>query len=259
MAGCSPRRSRSRRPRTGGGEAAGLARTINRPDADGVALAADRAAGWARLGDDVRRRSAAGGDRAVGLSRLSAASIAHAVGLDSFASLSRDPASRCTAGRLSTPSHRCPTSTSADPDALCHDAPTPILSRDDYARSAVLRASGLGQGRRRWTAPGARPDGTLPARGAASACAISRSATSSLAIQPDRGSMPRPQAPATTIADTAGAPRVSSDSCSGCATRCEIHALLHLGTHGTLEWLPGKASAPSADCSARGAHCAACR
>ncbi|MCB8879814.1 cobaltochelatase subunit CobN [Acidisoma cellulosilytica] len=30
--------------------------------------------------------------------------------------------------------------------------------------------------------------------------------------------------------------------------RTEVHALIHLGTHGTLEWLPGKPAALSADC-----------
>lgn len=29
---------------------------------------------------------------------------------------------------------------------------------------------------------------------------------------------------------------------------CGLDAMVHLGTHGTLEWLPGKAAAPSADC-----------
>ena len=61
------------------------ARTVHRPDADGIALAAGRAAGWARLGATPRaeRRVAivlsdypgVGGQRG------------HAVGLDSFASL----------------------------------------------------------------------------------------------------------------------------------------------------------------------------
>ena len=34
----------------------------------------------------------------------------------------------------------------------------------------------------------------------------------------------------------------------GCATTEKIDALIHLGTHGTLEWLPGKALALSAEC-----------
>ena len=30
----------------------------------------------------------------------------------------------------------------------------------------------------------------------------------------------------------------------------DAHAMIHLGTHGTLEWLPGKAAALSRDCNA---------
>ena len=39
-----------------------------------------------------------------------------------------------------------------------------------------------------------------------------------------------------------------SPSTPGCATSFGAHAVIHLGKHGNLEWLPGKALALSADC-----------
>ena len=40
----------------------------------------------------------------------------------------------------------------------------------------------------------------------------------------------------------------TSPSISGCGTSFGAHAVVHLGKHGNLEWLPGKATALSADC-----------
>ena len=40
----------------------------------------------------------------------------------------------------------------------------------------------------------------------------------------------------------------SSPSCCGCATSPKVDALVHMGAHGTLEWLPGKAVALTAAC-----------
>ena len=132
----------------GGGEAAGLARTINRPDADGVALAADRAAGWARLG------IAPAQDRRIAIVLSDYPGIggqqAHAVGLDSFASL-RAILHRlhCTDYRVEPPGDETslagravPCRTGAVPVArrVCPAAPYPARHPERRARQHLGRA-----------------------------------------------------------------------------------------------------------------------
>jgi cobaltochelatase CobN len=58
-----------------------------------------------------------------------------------------------------------------------------------------------------------------------------------VAVQPDRGAL---------YHDPAAPP---AEAYIGFyRSLADIHAMIHLGTHGTLEWLPGKAAALSADC-----------
>ncbi len=208
------------------------ARTVHRPYPDGVALAADRAAGWVRLAQTPpsERRVAVvlsdypgvGGQRG------------HAVGLDSFASLDailhdlRDAG--FTTGEL-------PDRT-ALVDALCHAPPTPILSPAEYAPLFdTLPDTVQASVRAAWGDP---PAGfTLQHL---------QLGNMTVAIQPDRG----------------GADRRASYHDPD-QTPChdylafylwlrhglDVHAILHLGAHGSLEWLPGKAAALSPSCLPR--------
>ena len=165
-------------------------RTALVPYAEGVALAADRAAGWARLASTPRpaRRlaiilsdypGAAGG----GASH----EVGYAVGLDSFASAAAILRLLAAAGYDTAEVDLAP------------------LTRGEMVRAGKVL----------------------------------------LAVQPDRGAGDRkagyhdPDAPPS-AAYQAFYRRLREEE--------GVHALIHLGTHGTLEWLPGKAAALSAEC-----------
>ncbi len=262
------------------------ARTVHRADPDGVALAADRAAGWARLAGTPRaeRRVAIvlsdypgiGGQRG------------HAVGLDSFASLAAIlsdlssegygclpplppgegrgegalPAKPDTAGPARTQpaaaeDGTCPLphpgpfpegegEAAALSDGLCNGQPQPVLSLNDYRRlfltlpvpvqSAVTAA---------WGAPDQDPgieSGAFTLRHL-------RLGNVTVAIQPDRGR------PADRRAEYHNPDQVPCHAYIAfhlwLRAGLDIHALVHLGTHGSLEWLPGKAVALSAACLPR--------
>ncbi len=207
------------------------ARTVHRPDPDGVVLAADRAAGWVRLAQTPRaeRRVAivlsdypgVGGQRG------------HAVGLDSFASLHAILHDLREAGFT--------TGDLPDLDALvdglCHAAPTPMLPRAEYARlSATLPDAVQASVRAAWGEPA---DVTLR---------YLQLGTMTVAVQPDRGGADRrasyhdpDQVPCHAYLAFYLWLRHSLD----------VHAILHLGAHGSLEWLPGKAVALSPACLPR--------
>ncbi|MBV9538224.1 MAG: cobaltochelatase subunit CobN, partial [Acidisphaera sp.] len=167
------------------------ARVVHRPDADGIALAAERAAGWVRLARTPRAERRV----AIVLSDYPAAGQrAHAVGLDTFASAE--------------------------------------------AMLADLRDAGYNIGHM-------PPNGAL--RGLMADAQPVRLGNVVLAVQPAR--------------DESSDPRRTYHSAD--APPCErytafyrwlretfdAHVMVHLGTHGTLEWLPGKAVALTASCA----------
>ncbi|WP_158803915.1 MULTISPECIES: cobaltochelatase subunit CobN [unclassified Acidisoma] len=173
----------------------GVARLV--PHTEGIALAADRAAGWVRLAATPRaeRRiaiilsdypgAAEGGTRH---------EIGHAVGLDSLASLEA------------------------------------ILRR--------LAAEGF--------TIGAIPDSATIARRLSTATVPLRFGEIIVAVQPDRAEGGDRKAG---YHDPAAPPSAAYIAFYRWLTETlGIHAMIHLGTHGTLEWLPGKAAALSADC-----------
>ena len=215
------------------------ARTLLRPDADGIALAADRAAGWARLG----ATPPAGRRLALVLSDYPgiAGQSGHAVGLDSFASLA------ALLHDLSKAGHAI-----GDPipdaaalvQALCHAPPSPFLSLMDYHRLAATLPASLRQAVQAAWGPAeddpSLQDGHFTLRHARQGQAI-------LALQPDRGSVLDRKA---SYHDPDLPPRHAYLAFHLWLRRAEsIHALVQLGTHGTLEWLPGKAVALSAACT----------
>jgi cobaltochelatase CobN len=172
-------------------DAAGLARLV--PDAEGVALAADRAAGWVRLArtPPTERRIAIILSNYPGAARHEVGhEVGHAVGLDSLASLS------AILGRLAAAGYR------TGEGAV------------DVARLAA---------------------GELLTAG-----------NILVAVQPGRGAGADRKAG---YHDPAAPPTAAYIGFYRRLTGAlDIHAMIHLGTHGTLEWLPGKAAALSAAC-----------
>lgn len=212
------------------------ARTIHAPDADGIALAADRALGWARLGTTGR----AGRRLALCLSDYPGigGQRGHAVGLDSFASLASILRHLAAAGyTVDTPG-------AADlVQALCHQAPAAFLSLTAYRRlAATLPAQVTDAIHAAWGPPEHDPavqDGGFTLRHLHAGQAI-------LALQPDRG---RAEDRRTTHHDPELPPRHAYVAFHlWLRHTMDIHALIQLGTHGTLEWLPGKATALSPAC-----------
>lgn len=173
-------------------DARGLARLV--PDTEGIACAADRALGWARLAAKpaAERRVALVLSNYPGAEGGVSHELGYAVGLDSLASVGAILRALTGAGYVTAAGY----------------ALTP----------ADLAALGRGE---------------VVARGHIL-----------IAIQPERsvrmdrkGAYHDPEAPPDP-AYVAFYDRL----------RGEVDALIHLGAHGTLEWLPGKAAALSADC-----------
>ena len=209
-------------------------RTAHDPHADGVALAADRAAGWARLAaTPVAERwvtivlsdyPGAGGQRG------------HAVGLDGFASLAAITGQLAAAGYAATP-----VTTAACVDALCHAAPAPFLGLDDYRRRfATLPQPLQDAARTAWGDPADDP-GVASGQFCAHQMRLGRVTAF---VQPDRGDAGNRRA---TYHDADLPPRHGFIAFY-LWLQDTTDAMVHLGTHGSLEWLPGKAAALSAMC-----------
>ena len=166
----------------------GRARLV--PDADGIALAADRAAGWARLAatPPAERRIAIVLSDYPGVGDTQRHEVGHAVGLDSLASIN------AILERLAAAGYR--------------------TGDIDVAR--LVRGEKLTAG------------------------------NFIVAVQPDRAAGADRKAG---YHDPAAPPSAAYIGFYRWLTEAVgIHAMIHLGTHGTLEWLPGKAAALSASC-----------
>ncbi|PHK94277.1 cobaltochelatase subunit CobN [Pseudoroseomonas rhizosphaerae] len=212
-------------------------RTLLAPDEAGIALAAGRALGWARLAATPR----AARRIAVLLSDYPAVGgqAGHAVGLDSFASLAallEDlSAGGYTAGEARP-------GAAALAHALVRGEPSPFLPLAEYrAAFAALPAALADRITAAWGDPADDPacrDGAFQARHL-------RLGHLLLAVQPDRGgALDRSAA----YHDPDTPPRHGYVAFY-LALRRRADALVHLGTHGTLEWLPGKAVALSGACA----------
>jgi cobaltochelatase CobN len=208
-------------------------------DADGIALAADRAAGWAQLGATPasQRRVAvilsdypgvAGGGQ-----------TGHAVGLDSFASLA------ALLQDLHDSGYAAPRLDAvALTHALCNAPPTGFLTLQDYATLfATLPQPLRDHVETAWGMP--EQDPALTPSGFA--LRHLHAGNMLLAVQPDRGQAKDRRA---THHNPNLPPRHAYVAFYLWLRQSyRAHAMLHLGTHGTLEWLPGKAVALSADCA----------
>ena len=212
-----------------------FARTVNEPDPGGIALAADRAAGWARLAGLPREQRRV----AVVLSDYPGApgQRGHAVGLDTFASL------RAVLGLLAENGY----DVRPGPVDLADAPPQPIMSVADYRRAlaelpiaaAVLAAWG-------------RPEDDATVEDGAFTLRHLRCGRAVLLIEPDRGA----QGDRTAGDRKAGYHDPDLPPCHGYIAarlwlQSQADVVVHLGTHGVLEWLPGKAAALSAGCAPR--------
>jgi cobaltochelatase CobN len=215
-----------------------FARTAHQPSAPGIAAAAKRAAAWARLATTPRSER----KLALVLSDYpgAAGQAAHAVGLDAIAS---------TAEILQLLRAEGFDVGAALPDqaalvaALCHAAPTPVLSIEEYERLvARLEPRARDKIVAAWGAPEHDPairDGHFTLR-------VARHGKLIAAIQPDRGNSLDRKA---SYHDPDLPPRHAYVAFYlWLRETIGIDAMIHLGTHGTLEWLPGKAMALSSSC-----------
>jgi cobaltochelatase CobN len=214
----------------------GFTRRVHRPDPAGIALAADRAGGWARLAET------APAERRIALVLSdypgTGGQLAHAVGLDAVASTGE--ILRLLQGRhygLQVPDD------SAIARALCFADPAPFLSLAEYrklfaslpkpVRERIVAAWGGSE------ADSCAQDGFFRLRHV-------RLKNIVVAIQPDRGS---PLDRKASYHDPDLPPRHAYVAFYLWLRHVVgAHALVHLGSHGTLEWLPGKAVALSDSC-----------
>ncbi len=208
-------------------------RTTHQPDEHGIALAADRAAGWAKL----RLTSHADRHLAIVLSDYPGlgGQRGHAVGLDGFASLSAITALLAESGYTTRAA-----TTQELTRALSHAGPRPFLSLAEYAPlfatlPAPLQAAALTA----WGHPAvdtAVQDGQFTLRHLTLGNVTAY-------LQPGRGDRGDRRA----AYHDADLPPCHAFIAFHLALRGR-HALVHLGTHGSLEWLPGKAAALSPLC-----------
>lgn len=211
-------------------------RLAHRPEPAGVALAARRAAGWARLAETRRaeRRIAvilpsypgAGGQEG------------YAVGLDTFASLATILETLAEAGYCVGPF-----SASALASRLCQAPPEPLLALAEYERLfAGLPVSLQADLRRAWGDPAEDPE----FRNGWFCFRLARFGNILAAIQPERSTAEMRKA---AYHDPSLLPRHAYLAFFLWLRQVwGAHALIPLGAHGTLEWLPGKAVALSETC-----------
>ena len=216
--------------------AGGFSRTVHRPQEGRIAAVADKALAWVRLARTPRP------ERRVGLvlSNYPGAEgrLAHAVGLDAPAS------TLAILDRLAAEGYAI-ADRPADAETLLAglEAPDLTLPLETYrcwlAEQSPAAASAITA---RWGEPSSDP----ACRGGAFRFAGLVCGALAIAVQPDRGS-----------ALDAKADHHSPDLPPRHAYLAfylwlrqafGAHAMIHLGTHGTLEWLPGKAVALSESC-----------
>jgi cobaltochelatase CobN len=212
-----------------------FARVVNCPDPDGIALAADRALGWAHLA------ATAPSERRIAIvlsdyPGVGGGQVGHAVGLDTFASLEAILADLRAAG------YDCGSRGDLETleQRLCHAEPAPILDRPTYRRLfAALPPATAAKVTGAWGEP-VVAGGVFRLRHAILGRLV-------VAVQPDRGSV---------VDRKAAYHDPDLPPCHAYVAFylwlgrvLEADALVHLGTHGTLEWLPGKSVALSAACT----------
>ncbi|GAN90131.1 cobaltochelatase subunit CobN [Gluconobacter frateurii M-2] len=206
----------------------------------GIAAVVAQARAWARL----RHLKPTNKHLALILSDYPGAEgqSAHAVGLDTFASLCSILEALKNAGYDCGPAEAW--SKGAFVQSLCKDAPKQVLSLEDYRtafqalppefRQSVLSAWG-------------EPQDDAAVQGGTFCLKFLTLGNITVAVQPDRGAS---QDRKTQYHDPDTPPRHAYVAFHIWLRQvCQTDAMIHLGTHGTLEWLPGKAVALSENCA----------
>tara|TARA_R110002110_G_scaffold27592_19_gene100120 strand:+ start:372 stop:3614 length:3243 start_codon:yes stop_codon:yes gene_type:complete len=208
-----------------------FSRFAHRANADRIQAVVDRVAGWHRLA----RTPTQNRKLALVLSTYPgrADQIAHAVGLDALTSTEDMLLTLATAGYSVEPAI-------GFGKALAED--TISWSAADYASHLASLPDGLVQDV--LTAWGPVDDDPL-FRGGAFHFPAQVCGNAVIALQPERGAI---AARDTDYHDLARIPRHSYVAFYLWLRAQGMHALVHIGAHGTLEWLPGKAVALSGDC-----------
>lgn len=206
------------------------------PDPDRIDYVARLTAAWVRLGLKPRAERRV----AVMLSDYPARGgrTGYAVGLDTAASAAAIAADLLAAG------YDAKAIAPSDVEALLRgEALAVAVPLADYERCLALLPERLrGEISQAWGEPASDPaytDGAFRFR-------VLRAGKLVFVLQPDRGTSPDRKAG---YHDMTVPPRHAYVALYGSLRECErIDALVHLGTHGTLEWLPGKAFALSPEC-----------
>ncbi|CEF54813.1 cobaltochelatase subunit CobN [Acetobacter ghanensis] len=211
----------------------------------GIHMVAARAMAWARL----RQKPAVQKHVGIVLSdypgaglEQAGAHVAHAVGLDGFASLHNILLHMQQQGYATGPQ---PVPTAEElVHLMAHKPAQPVLSVAEYqSLSADLDADFMASVAKAWGPPeqdAAVKDGTFCLR-------YATLGTITVAIQPDRGKAADRKA----IYHDPDTPPCHAYVAFYLWLRRvqKLDALVHLGTHGTLEWLPGKAAGLSPACA----------
>jgi len=212
------------------------ARTSHAPNPAGITLVAEQASRWVHLAQTPR------GARRLGLvlsDYPAAGQLAHAIGLDAVESSIALLDDLAEAGYA--------VGSDIDPltiaDAVCIGGPAPTLDVPTYERLfQTMPADAQAKVTEAWGAPGDDPavvDGAFHIRHARFGSVIA-------AIQPNRG---QPHERKAIYHDPDVPPRHAYIAFYLWLREVEaIDAMVHMGAHGTLEWLPGKALAVSDAC-----------
>jgi cobaltochelatase CobN len=215
-----------------------FSRVVHEPVDDRVALVADLALAWTRL----RRKSSRGRRLACVLSDYPAKGgrVGYAVGLDTPASVAAISEALLGAGY----DLGAPIEAKALITHLSEGPGEAVLSLAEYAgRLAALPDAFRREVIAAWGDPSTDP----AVSGGAFVFRFVRAGNLIVAVQPDRGRFDQRKAE---YHDLTAAPRHAYVAFYIWLREVErIDALIHLGAHGTLEWLPGKAVALSRDCA----------
>ncbi|WP_428484804.1 cobaltochelatase subunit CobN [Rhodopila sp.] len=219
-------------------EALEFTRLVHQPEANGVSHAADLALAWATLARTPRaeRRLAC----ILSDYPAKAGRTGYAVGLDTPRSIITIAERLAHEGFTVEP----PGNAAALAAALSAGETSAVLSIADYeCLLATLPTRFVDQVRAAWGEPGgdaAVQDGAFRFR-------IVRAGNLLIGVQPDRGNT---AARKTEYHDALLPPRHAYVAFYLWLRGVEqVHAVIHCGTHGTLEWLPGKATALSETCA----------
>lgn len=208
-----------------------FARFAHRADAGRVAAVVDRVLGWQRLA----ATPAPARKLAVILSTYPGRpdQIAHAVGLDALASTEALMAALAAEGYAVQPPKALAAALTGETLTWPLDAYQVALASLPEPLQAALQAA--------WGAPETDP----AVQGGAFHFAATRAGAALIALQPERGTVDQRESD---YHDLARIPRHAYAAFYLWLRAEGLHALVHIGAHGTLEWLPGKAVALSADC-----------